>query len=103
MGVLGVRLLPQLAPALLADFDPVLLGGALDPAPGRVALGVADPFDLIEAGDRVAHVAGVVERLLAWEKRTGLRRARYDAWCRARSLRSPLASETHDCRVRFMK
>src|SRR5437868_2706073 len=65
MGVLGVRLLAQLAPALLAHFDAVLLRGALDAAPRRVALVVADAFDLVEPGDRVTHVAGVVERLLA--------------------------------------
>src|SRR4051812_21642624 len=58
-------LLAQLAPALLADLDAVLLGGALDAAPRRVALVVADAFDLVEPGDRVAHMAGVVQRLLA--------------------------------------
>src|SRR4051794_29404237 len=43
----------------------MLLGGALYPAPGCIAFVVANAFHLIEAGDRVAHVAGVVERLLA--------------------------------------
>src|SRR3954466_15581497 len=55
----------ELEPALLADFDAVLVGRLLDPPPGRVALVVADAFDLVEAGDRVADVAGIVERLLA--------------------------------------
>src|SRR6476659_9144371 len=47
-------LLPEFAPALLADFDTVLVGGALDPPPRRVALIVAHILDLVEAGDRVA-------------------------------------------------
>src|SRR4029079_10567233 len=35
----------------------------LDPPPGGVALVVAYAFDLVEARDCVAHVAGLVERL----------------------------------------
>src|SRR5947209_1852894 len=55
----------QLAPALLVHLDPVLLGGALDPAPSFVTFVVGDALDLVEPRDRVAHVAGIVERLLA--------------------------------------
>src|ERR1700712_3007434 len=57
--------LAQLAPALLVDLDVVLLRRGLDPLPGLVALLVAHPLDLIEAGDGVAHVAGVLQGLLA--------------------------------------
>src|SRR5947209_9554194 len=59
-------LLPDLAPAFFLHFDAVLVGGFLDPPPCRVALIVADAFDLVEAANRVADVAGVVERLLAF-------------------------------------
>src|SRR4051794_31450077 len=58
-------LLPDLAPALFVHFDAMLVCGFLDAPPGGVALVVADAFDLVEAGDRVADVAGVVERFLA--------------------------------------
>src|SRR4051812_50222012 len=57
--------LPDFAPALLADLDAVLVGRLLDSPPRIIALIVRHAFDLVEAGDRVAHVAGVVERLLA--------------------------------------
>ena len=47
------------------EFDIELLGGFLDVGKGLVAFGVGNVFDLIEAGDRVADVGGIVERLLA--------------------------------------
>src|SRR4051812_23153432 len=50
----------------------MLVGGRLDPAPGRVTLVVGYVFDLVEAGDRVAHVARVVERLLAFLRESEL-------------------------------
>ena len=65
MWVLGVRLLPKLAPALLAHFDIEFFGGLLDSPPRSVALVVAHALDLVEASNRVAHVAGIVQRLLA--------------------------------------
>src|SRR4029079_3098360 len=65
MWVLCVRLLPKLAPALLAHFDIEFVGRLLDPPPRCVALVVAHALDLVEAGNRVAHVAGIVQRLLA--------------------------------------
>src|SRR5689334_12433297 len=57
--------LAELAPALFAHLDTVLVGRLLDPTPRRVAFIVADALHLVEAGDRVAHVARVVDRLLA--------------------------------------
>ena len=33
----------------------------LDPPPGCLSLGFADTFDLIEAGDRIANVTGIIE------------------------------------------
>src|SRR6478672_1444248 len=58
-------LLADFAPALLLNVDAMLVGGFLDSPPSRVALIVADSFDLVEARDRVAHVARIVQRLLA--------------------------------------
>src|SRR5689334_3126285 len=43
----------------------MLVRSPLDAGPGLVALAVADTLDLVEASDRVADMAGVVERLLA--------------------------------------
>src|SRR6185369_10612100 len=57
--------LPELAPALFLDLDPIFLRRRLDALPGFVALLVGHPLDLVEAGDRVAHVAGVLQRLFA--------------------------------------
>ena len=55
----------QFTPVRLGQFDPVLLGRGADPLPGLVPLGVAHPFDLVEAGHRVPDVLGVDERFLA--------------------------------------
>src|SRR5947209_383229 len=55
----------DLAPALLVDLDAELFRRRLDVFPGFVALAVGDALDLIEAGDRVADVGRVLERLLA--------------------------------------
>src|SRR5580693_4445696 len=55
----------QVAPAGFGDVDVVALGGGQDPLPRLIALGVAHALDLVEPGYRVAHVAGVGQRLLA--------------------------------------
>src|SRR2546423_349853 len=51
------------------------MGARVDAPPGCLSLRVAHTFDLIEAGDRVANVTGIIERLLAFlGKCKGLRR-----------------------------
>src|SRR5450432_3174116 len=47
------------------DLDAEFLGRRGDALPGRAALRVGDAFDLIEAGDGVADVGRVLDRLLA--------------------------------------
>src|SRR5256714_12763694 len=66
----GLAAFHQLAPATNLDLDPVLAGGRPDAAPGGLALAVADALDLIEAGDGVADVTGVVERLFAFLRKS---------------------------------
>src|SRR5262249_39979115 len=63
--VAGVRLLAEVPPARLGDLDVVVLRRPLDVRPGLVAIRVADVLHLVEAGERVADVARVGERLLA--------------------------------------
>src|SRR5580692_3657843 len=60
-----VAAVSQVAPAGFGDVDVVALGGGQDPLPRLVPLRVAHALDLVEPGDRVAHVAGVGQRLLA--------------------------------------
>lgn len=55
----------QLVPVRFRHLDPETSGRLVDPLPRLVALGVGHPFYLVEAGDGVAHMAGVGERLLA--------------------------------------
>jgi methylthioribose-1-phosphate isomerase len=55
----------QVAPAAFGYLDVVALRGGEDPLPCLVPLGVAHALDLVETGDRVAHVPGVGQRLLA--------------------------------------
>src|SRR5439155_8695014 len=55
----------QLTPALDVDLDAEFFRRRLDPPPGGLPFGGAHALDLVEAGDRVAHVTGVAERLLA--------------------------------------
>src|SRR5947199_308850 len=55
----------EFLPGSVRNLDAVLLRRRLDPAPGRVALRCADAFDLVETGDRVAHVRRVRQWLLA--------------------------------------
>jgi NitT/TauT family transport system permease protein len=61
----ALLVLPELAPARLADVDAELGGRRLDALPRGVALVVGDALDLVEARDGVAHVARVLERLLS--------------------------------------
>src|SRR5437763_11762171 len=58
-------LLPELAPALFAHLDTEFVGSPLDALPRRVALVIRDALELVETGDRITHMAGVIERLLA--------------------------------------
>ncbi len=61
----SVGLLAEFVPGGFGKFDAELFGGGFDVSEGLVAFGVSDIFDLVEAGDGVADVGGVVERLLA--------------------------------------
>jgi hypothetical protein len=47
------------------DLDPELVGSLLDAVPRLVLFLLADALDLVKAGDRIADVAGVLERFLA--------------------------------------
>src|SRR4029453_5766200 len=62
---LGLPASEQLAPVVSLNLDIEPLGRGLDAPPCLVAIGVTDPFDLVEASDGVAHVGSVGERLLA--------------------------------------
>src|SRR4051812_22400083 len=57
--------LADLAPALFVHFDVELLCRGLDAFPRLVAFRVADVLHLVEAGDGIAHMGRVLERLLA--------------------------------------
>src|SRR5579872_1322543 len=58
-------LFAKFAPALFLNFDAMLLCRFLDPAPRFVAFVIRHILDLVEPGNSVAHVACVIERLLA--------------------------------------
>src|SRR6202035_2448092 len=60
-----VAAVSELPPVRFRYVDVVAFRGGQDPLPRLVALRIADPFDLVEAGDRVAHVPRVRQRLLA--------------------------------------
>ena len=64
-GVGGVGLLAEVLPVSLRLFDAVVLSSGLDVGEGLFALVVGDVLHLIEAGDGVAHMGGIVQRLLA--------------------------------------
>ena len=49
----------------LLQFDTVSLGGSLNPLPRRPTFRFRNVLHLVEARDRVAHVRGVLQRLLA--------------------------------------
>ena len=46
-------------------FDTELVGGRLDALPRRIAFGIGDTVNLIEACNSIANMASVLERLLA--------------------------------------
>ncbi len=56
-------------PTGLSYIDAVVFGGSLDIGEGLFALLVGDIFDLIEAGDSVAYMGGVGQRLLAFVRK----------------------------------
>jgi hypothetical protein len=64
-GVGGVGLLAEVVPVAFFDLYAVVFGGGLDVGEGLFAFVVGDVFDLVEAGDGVADVRGVVQGLLA--------------------------------------
>src|SRR5712691_4730766 len=57
--------LHQSAPSPHFDIHAESARGLSDPPPRAVALGIRHAFDLVESGHRIAHVARVVDRLLA--------------------------------------
>jgi len=59
--------------------DPVVFCGGFDVREGLLAFVVGDVFDLVEAGDGVADVRGVVERLFFACR--GMRRRRRGVRC----------------------
>jgi hypothetical protein len=61
-------------PVVFIHVDIEFLSGGLDPFPCLVAFGVGDAFYLVEPGDRVADVGGVVDRFLALLRERELRR-----------------------------
>lgn len=60
-GAAHVRL-AKLAPVLLIQLNSVFLRGRLDALPGGVAFNVGHPLHLLETGDCVAQVGGVMDR-----------------------------------------
>src|SRR5262245_35549896 len=62
---ISATFLGQVPPAGGGNLDVMAFGGGEDPLPRPVPLSVADAFNLVEAGDRVAHMPGVGQRLLA--------------------------------------
>src|SRR5690348_7782037 len=80
----GLAALHERAPATGFDVHAEPARGCADATPGGLALLVGDAFYLVEAGDRVAHVPRVVQRLLALlRKRKVLRDMRF--FCRVLS------------------
>jgi hypothetical protein len=107
---LGLPASEQLAPVVSLNLDIEPLGRGLDAPPCLVAIGVTDPFDLVEASDGVAHVGSVGERLLARLGKANSRAAR--SFCSAvlrpwvrRGTRLPLARALWAARalVRFRR
>ena len=64
-GVGGVGFAAKFAPVGFGHVDAVVFCGCLDIGEGLFALVVGDVFDLVKAGDGVADVRGIVERLFA--------------------------------------
>jgi hypothetical protein len=61
----GVGLLAEVVPATLSHLDAIVFGCGFDVGEGLFALMIGDVFDLIEAGDGIANMRGIVERLFA--------------------------------------
>jgi hypothetical protein len=61
----GVGLFAKIVPVGFGHFDTVMFGCSFDVGEGLFALVVGDILDLVETGDGVADVRGVVERLFA--------------------------------------
>ena len=62
----SVGLFVEVVPVDFGHFDTVVFGRGFDVGEGLFALVVGDVLDLVEAGDCVADVRGVVERLFAF-------------------------------------
>ena len=54
---------------LFSFTDAVILGGLLDVGEGKLAVGVRNALDLIEAGERVYHMTGVGQRLFPLQRK----------------------------------
>src|SRR5215469_3410843 len=107
----------HIAPVALGHLNVELLRRLDDPLPGLVALRVGDTLDLVEARDRVPHVAGVGERFLALpgegELRAGqlvlLGGAQTSALTRdllavcASALRLPCLDDIAPCRILLLR
>jgi len=65
-GVGGVGLLAEVVPVGFCHLHAIVFCGGLDVGEGLFAFVVGDVFDLVEAGDGVADVRGVVQWLLAF-------------------------------------
>ena len=66
MGELGgVGFVAEFAPVGFGHFDAELFGGGFDVVEGFFAICVGDVLDLVEAGNGVADVGGVVEGFFA--------------------------------------
>ena len=61
----GVGLFAKIMPVCFGHFDTVVFCRRFDIGEGLFALVIGDILDLVEAGDGVADVRGVVERLFA--------------------------------------
>ena len=62
----GVGFFTQVMPVGFRHFYAVVFGGGFNVGEGVFAFVVGDILDLVEAGDGVADVGGVVERLFAF-------------------------------------
>src|SRR6201996_4758380 len=91
--------LGQVPPVGLGHLDVVALRGGHDPLPRLIPLGVADPLNLVEAGDRVAYVPLVRQRLLALlrEGEILVRQVVLPVGSHDASFPPPLLSDTGDC------
>jgi hypothetical protein len=79
----------EFAPAILFHIDAVIVGGLLDVGEGKLAVGIRNVLDLIEAGERINHMTGVGQRLFPlpregehalWQLRAIVNLAIFRAW-----------------------